>query len=121
MHAATRPDLIDHSILSVSGGEKGGVDCEKVRADDRDERRSQLMTTKIQLVRGSVVAGLAAGLAIHKTVVADADVHHSLAQATKLLTLAGILSLLALRTTIFGWTGSGTHADNVAPRFVTRK
>lgn len=66
------------------------------------------------LVRGLVVAGLAAVLAIHQAVVANADVGHGLAEAAKLFAITRTFRLVALGTTIFRRTGSGAHQNNVA-------
>lgn len=66
------------------------------------------------LVRGFVVAGFAAVLAIHEPVGANADVHHSLAKAAEFFTFTGGLRLLALRAADLFGTGSGTHKANVA-------
>jgi hypothetical protein len=41
------------------------------------------------LVRSLVIAGLAARLTIHQPIIANANVHHRLAQAAELFALAG--------------------------------
>src|SRR5271169_6208096 len=66
------------------------------------------------LVRRFVVARLAAGFAIHETIAANADVDHRLAEAAEFFALARVLGLFALRATVFGGTGSGTHKNTVA-------
>jgi|SRR5580692_3438988 hypothetical protein len=63
------------------------------------------------LVGGSfVLAGGAAGFAVHEAVVANADIDHRLAEAAKFFALAGTFRLFALRTFVSGGTGSGAHA-----------
>jgi hypothetical protein len=66
------------------------------------------------LVRRLVVARRAARLAVHQTVVANADVNCRLAETAKLLAFAGALRLLALRASIFRSSSAGAHNDNVA-------
>jgi hypothetical protein len=66
------------------------------------------------LVRGFVIAGGAAGLAIHETIGANADIEDCLAQAAILLALAAFFRLLALRAAISGGTTSGAHTANLA-------
>jgi hypothetical protein len=67
------------------------------------------------LVRGAlVVAGVAAGDAVHEAVLANPYLHPRLAEAAKLL--AGTLAfwLLTLGAVVFGGAGSGGHEANVA-------
>ena len=61
------------------------------------------------LVGGFVVAGRAAGFAIHQAVLANANVNHGLTEAAKLFALTRALGLLALRAMVFRGTGSGAH------------
>ena len=65
-------------------------------------------------VAGFVVASLAAGLAIHEAVGADADINHGLAEAAEFLAMTLIFRLLALHATILGGSGSCSHGWNVA-------
>ena len=67
-----------------------------------------------KLFAGFVIAGFAAGVAIHKSVGANADVNHRLAQATIFLAVAAVFWLLTLCTSIPRGTGSRAHAANVA-------
>jgi hypothetical protein len=71
------------------------------------------------LVRSLVVAGLAAILAIHQTVVANTDVRHSLAEATEFFAVTRSFGLVALCTVVF--SSSGAHETNVARVGGTRK
>jgi hypothetical protein len=71
------------------------------------------------LVRSLVVAGLAAILAIHQTVVADTDVRHGLAEATEFFAVTRSFGLVALCTVVF--SSSGAHEINVARIRGTRK
>jgi hypothetical protein len=66
------------------------------------------------LVGGFVVAGVAAGLAIHEAVFADADVELRTAEDAELITLAMVFRHLALAATKFGGAGSVGHSNNVA-------
>jgi hypothetical protein len=61
----------------------------------------------VKLVCGFVVARRAAGIAIHQTVGAHADINHRLAEAAVFLALAVRFALLALRATDFRGTGGG--------------
>ena len=61
-----------------------------------------------------VVAGGAAGLAVHQSVMADADIEHGLAEAAVLVALALTLRHFALGATGFGLAGSGGHEEMVA-------
>jgi hypothetical protein len=72
------------------------------------------------LVGSFVVAGLAAGLAVHEAVVANANVNQRLAEAAEFFALARVFRLLALRATVFGGAGSGTHVHNLSPLFHER-
>jgi len=76
---------------------------------------------QMALVGGFVLAGGAAGFAVHEPVGADSNVDHRLAQAAEFLALAVIFGLLALRTTKSGGTGSGAHGANVARRISAGK
>jgi hypothetical protein len=66
------------------------------------------------LVGGLVVAGGAAGLAIHQPVAADADINDGLAKAAVFFARAGIFRLLALCAAKFGRTGAGTHVATLS-------
>jgi hypothetical protein len=68
-----------------------------------------------------MVAGSAAGIAVHEAIVAKPDVHGGLAKAAELLALAGTLGHLALRAAVFGSSGSGGHNGNVTPPAIRRK
>ena len=66
------------------------------------------------LVRGFVVAGLAAGFAVQQAVSAKTNLDHGLAEAAEFFALARTFELFALRTVILGGAGSGAHTSNVA-------
>jgi hypothetical protein len=66
------------------------------------------------LVGGLVVAGRAAGFAIHKSVIAQTDVDYRLAEAAEFFAFTRTLWLLALCAFVFGGTGSGAHENTVA-------
>jgi len=61
------------------------------------------------LIGGLVVAGRAAGFAVHKAVAAKTDVNHALAQAAIFLAFATFFRLLALGAAEF----RGAHKANV--------
>jgi hypothetical protein len=65
------------------------------------------------LVRSLVVAGVPAGLAIHETIGADANVDKGLAETAEFLAFAAGFGLLALCATTSCRAGSGTHTANV--------
>ena len=65
------------------------------------------------LVGGFVVAGGAAGFAVHEAVFADADVELRLAEDAELIAVAVILRHFALAATKFDVAGSGRHGSNV--------
>jgi len=67
-----------------------------------------------KLVRGFVVAGRAAGFAVHEAVGADADVELRLAEDAELVALALIFRHFALAAAEFGVAGSRGHENNVA-------
>ncbi|MGA8216253.1 MAG: alpha/beta hydrolase [Candidatus Sulfotelmatobacter sp.] len=71
------------------------------------------------LARGFIVAGDAAGLAVHEAVRAEANIEHGLAEATILVALALVFRLLALGATVFGGAGSSGHRGNLAPKSET--
>lgn len=81
---------------------------------DSQEPRRQDQRWKAGLVGGFVVAGLAAGFAVHQAIGADADVKCTLAEAAVFVALAGVFGLLALRAAVFRVAGSGAHKANVA-------
>jgi len=67
------------------------------------------------LVRGGlVVAGFAAGDAIHEAVPANPYVHLRLAEAATLLAPTLVFWLLTLGAAVLGGAGSGGHEANVA-------
>jgi hypothetical protein len=66
------------------------------------------------LAGGFIVAGGAAGFAIHQAVVADADVDGRLAEAAEFVALATGFGHLALGAFEFGGAGSSGHIHNVA-------
>ena len=65
-------------------------------------------------VGGFVVAGAAAGFAVHEAVFADADVELRLAEDAELIAVAVIFRHFALAATKFGVAGSGGHRSNLA-------
>ena len=67
-----------------------------------------------RLIRGFVIAGGAAGFAVHQAVQTDADVECGLAEATVLIALTLTFGHFALCATGFGLAGSGGHKSNVA-------
>lgn len=69
---------------------------------------------KPSLVGRLVIAGGAAGLAVHQSVGADADVECGLAEDAEFIAFTGVFRLLALCTFDLGRTGSVAHAQNVA-------
>ena len=68
----------------------------------------------VALAGGFVIAGGAAGFAVHEAVPADADLENGLAEATVFVALALVFRHFALGATVFGGTGSGGHRSNVA-------
>ena len=69
---------------------------------------------KSSLVDGFVVAGCAAGFAIHESIGAQTDVDYRLAQATEFFAFTRTFCLIALRAFVFGGTGPCAHEDTVA-------
>ena len=67
------------------------------------------------LIGRFVVAGRAAGFAIHQAVGADANVELRLAQAAELIALAFVFRHFTLPATVLRVTGSGRHDTNLAP------
>ncbi len=65
-------------------------------------------------VGGLVVAGGAAGFAVHEAVFTDADVELRTAEAAELIALAGVFRLLALGAAEFGLAGCRGHTSNLA-------
>ena len=65
------------------------------------------------LVRGLVVAGGAAGLAVEEAVGAEPDIHHRLAEAAEFFALTRTFRLFALRAFVFGGPGSVAHEATV--------
>lgn len=68
-----------------------------------------------RLIGGFVVAGVAAGFAVHEAVPANADVELRLTKAAELLALALSFGHFALAATVLGVAGSCGHSSNVAP------
>jgi len=66
------------------------------------------------LIRGFVIAGGAAGFAVHEAVQTDADVECGLAEATVLIALTLTFGHFALGATGFGLAGSSGHVNNVS-------
>ena len=87
------------------GRKETETELEGVPEDEQPSRR---------LLRGLIVAGLAAVLAVHQSVVAHADVGYGLAQAAEFFAFTRIFRLVALCAVIFARTGSGAHKPNVA-------
>jgi hypothetical protein len=79
------------------------------------EERKSPVSLRQRLVGGFVVAGVAAGLAVEKAILAEADVEHRLAETTILVAFALVLRHLALGATEFSGAGSCGHKNNVAP------
>jgi hypothetical protein len=73
-----------------------------------------LIERNLGLVGSFIVAGGAAGFAVHEAVVANAGVNHRLAEAAKFLTLARSFRHFTLGAFVAGGTGSGAHAINLA-------
>lgn len=67
------------------------------------------------MVGGFVIAGIAAGLAIHEAVRAHADIKLRLAEAAELIALTLAFRHFALAATILAVGGSRVHIGNVAP------
>jgi hypothetical protein len=65
------------------------------------------------LIRGFIVAGFAAGFAVHQSIVADADVHSGLAETAEFLTFARAFGLLTLRAAVFSGSGSSAHVPTL--------
>lgn len=86
--------------------------CGRVYLQDNKEVAG---TARVALIRrGFVVAGFAAGLAVHESVLANANVDDRLAKNAVLFALADVFQLLALHTAILDMSGSGAHAATVA-------
>jgi hypothetical protein len=66
------------------------------------------------LIGRLVVAGFAAGIAIHQAIGANADIDYGLAETAVLFALATVFRLFTLRATVFCGAGSGAHGANVA-------
>jgi hypothetical protein len=81
----------------------------------REKRFGQRDFGRILLVRGLVLACRAAGFAVQEAVVAKADIDYGLAKTAELFALTRRFELFALCAFVFGGTGSGAHASNVAP------
>jgi hypothetical protein len=64
-----------------------------------------------------VVAGVAAGFAVHEAVLANADIELRLAEAAELIALALSLGHFALSAAVLGLAGSSGHSSNVALRW----
>jgi hypothetical protein len=64
------------------------------------------------LIGGFVIAGGAAGFAVHETVLANADLEYGLAEAAELIALALLFGHFTLGALVFG---SGGHSRMLAP------
>jgi hypothetical protein len=90
---AAQPRLFDQFLESNRGEDVAG--------------RRVLLTPSI---RRFVIAGAAAGLAVHEAVGANANIDYRLAEAAIFLALAAVFRHFALRATVFGGAGSCGHA-----------
>ena len=68
----------------------------------------------VDLVGSFVVAGGAAGFAVHEAVFADADIELRLTENTELVAFALIFRHFALAAAQLGGAGLGGHRSNVA-------
>src|SRR5579862_2665770 len=68
------------------------------------------------LVGGLVLAGGAAGFAVHQSIFTNTHINYGLTKNAVLLALTGAFGLLALHTANFRVAGSGAHKANVARR-----
>ena len=68
------------------------------------------------LVGGLVIAGGAAGFAVHESVFADADVELRLTEDAELIAIALVFRHFALAAAKFSVAGSGGHCINVIAR-----
>jgi hypothetical protein len=92
------------SLESSSSGKPGGGKMhDKPRSDAVDDA-----SVVANLIGGLVVAGRAAGLAVHQAIGTKPDVDDRLAQAAVLLALALCFRLFALHAAVFG--AFGAHA-----------
>jgi hypothetical protein len=66
------------------------------------------------LLRGLIIASIATRLAIHQTILANADIELRLAKATELFAFALSFGPFALGAAVFGLAGSGIHMGNLA-------
>jgi hypothetical protein len=73
------------------------------------------------LIGHFVVAGAAAGFAVHQAVFAKADINDGLAEDTVFLALTLMLGLLALRAADFAGTGLGAHKANLPAALAVQK
>lgn len=73
------------------------------------------------LVGSFVIAGATARFAVHKTVLADADIELGLAKAAELIAFTLRFGHFALATTRFTAGGSGGHRNKVARAGVGRE
>ena len=76
---------------------------------------------RLKLIGGLVVAGAAAGLAIHQSIFAEAHINDRLAQRAIFFALTILLGLLALRAAGFRGAGSGGHIANLPAALVVQK
>lgn len=77
------------------------------------ESSTRMADGMLPLIGGFVVAGGAAGFAVHQAVRADAHVEYGLAKAAVFIALALTFWHFALCATGFGLAGSGGHSGNV--------
>ncbi len=68
----------------------------------------------LPLIRGLVIAGGAAGFAVHEAVLTNADFEYGLAETTVLIALALVFGHFALGAAVFGVGGPGGHDSNVS-------
>jgi len=69
-----------------------------------------------RLVRSFVIAGGAAGFAVHQTVLANANVERGLAEAAIFVALTLGFGHFTLCAAVFSLAGSGGHRRNVSAR-----
>ena len=107
----------EETVELRSTGQPGGRPCPHMNSSQTERlplnRNFVVASYSSRLIRGLVIAGVAAGFAVHEAVLANADFEHSLAKAAVLLALALVFGHFALCATVFGLAGSGGHISNV--------
>jgi hypothetical protein len=73
------------------------------------------------LIGHFVVAGAAAGFAVHQAVFAKTNINDGLAEGAVFLALTLMLGLLALRAADFAGAGSGAHKANLPAALAVQK